>query len=98
MGRLRTTARPKLVLHSHQSYPVGHLSTMYWLGVGPGDILLNISSPGWAKHACNRLLIKATGRVSGTIRYGQIEIECGGQIFGDIQAEPAGELGKAHLP
>jgi hypothetical protein len=46
----------------------------------------------------NRLLIKATGRVSGTIRYGQIEIECGGQIFGDIQAQPAGELGKPPLP
>ena len=46
-----TTAKPKLVLHSHQSYPVGHLSTMYWLGVEPGDIHLNISSPGWAKHA-----------------------------------------------
>jgi acetyl-CoA synthetase len=46
-----TTARPKLVLHSHQSYPVGHLSTMYWIGVRPGDVHLNISSPGWAKHA-----------------------------------------------
>ncbi len=46
-----TTARPKLVLHSHRSYPVGHLSTMYWLGVRPGDVHLNISSPGWAKHA-----------------------------------------------
>jgi acetyl-CoA synthetase len=46
-----TTAKPKLVLHSHQSYPVGHLSTMYWLGLEPGDIHLNISSPGWAKHA-----------------------------------------------
>ena len=46
-----TTAKPKLVLHSHQSYPVGHLSTMYWLGLQPGDIHLNISSPGWAKHA-----------------------------------------------
>jgi acetyl-CoA synthetase len=46
-----TTARPKLVLHSHQSYPVGHLATMYWLGVQPGDVHLNISSPGWAKHA-----------------------------------------------
>jgi acetyl-CoA synthetase len=46
-----TTAKPKLVLHSHQSYPVGHLTTMYWLGVRPGDIHLNISSPGWAKHA-----------------------------------------------
>ncbi|MEI9984339.1 MAG: AMP-binding protein [Aliidongia sp.] len=46
-----TTAKPKLVLHSHQSYPVGHLSTLYWLGIQPGDIHLNISSPGWAKHA-----------------------------------------------
>ncbi|HEX2150385.1 MAG TPA: AMP-binding protein, partial [Stellaceae bacterium] len=46
-----TTARPKLVLHSHQSYPVGHLATMYWIGLEPGDIHLNISSPGWAKHA-----------------------------------------------
>ncbi|HEY4366095.1 MAG TPA: AMP-binding protein [Steroidobacteraceae bacterium] len=46
-----TTAKPKLVLHSHESYPVGHLSTMYWIGLQPGDIHLNISSPGWAKHA-----------------------------------------------
>ncbi len=46
-----TTAKPKLVLHSHQSYPVGSLSTMYWIGLRPGDIHLNISSPGWAKHA-----------------------------------------------
>jgi acetyl-CoA synthetase len=46
-----TTARPKLVLHSHASYPIGHLSTMYWLGLRPGDVHLNISSPGWAKHA-----------------------------------------------
>jgi len=41
-----------------------------------------------------RLLIKATGRVSGTIRYGQIEIECGGQISGDVQAQPAAEHGE----
>ena len=46
-----TTSKPKLVLHSHQSYPVGHLSTMYWLGLKKGDIHWNISSPGWAKHA-----------------------------------------------
>jgi acetyl-CoA synthetase len=46
-----TTARPKLVRHSQRSYPVGGLSTMYWLGLQPGDIHLNISSPGWAKHA-----------------------------------------------
>ena len=46
-----TTARPKLVLHTHASYPVGHLSTMYWVGMKEGDIHQNISSPGWAKHA-----------------------------------------------
>jgi cytoskeletal protein CcmA (bactofilin family) len=45
-----------------------------------------------------RLLIKASGRVSGTIRYGQIEIECGGQISGDVQAQPAehGEIMTVH--
>ncbi len=46
-----TTSKPKMVLHSHQSYPVGHLSTLYWIGLQPGDLHLNISSPGWAKHA-----------------------------------------------
>jgi len=46
-----TTAKPKLVRHSHRSYPDGGLSTMYWLGLQPGDVHLNISSPGWAKHA-----------------------------------------------
>ena len=46
-----TTSRPKLVAHTHASYPIGHLSTMYWVGMQPGDLHLNISSPGWAKHA-----------------------------------------------
>jgi acetyl-CoA synthetase len=46
-----TTAQPKLVEHTHASYPAGHLSTMYWLGLQPGDVHLNVSSPGWAKHA-----------------------------------------------
>jgi acetyl-CoA synthetase len=46
-----TTATPKLVEHTHVSYPVGHLSTMYWIGLRAGDVHLNISSPGWAKHA-----------------------------------------------
>jgi acetyl-CoA synthetase len=46
-----TTARPKLVQHTQSSYPVGHLSTMYWLGLKPGDVHWTISSPGWAKHA-----------------------------------------------
>jgi cytoskeletal protein CcmA (bactofilin family) len=46
-----------------------------------------------------RLLIRASGRVIGTVRYGQIEIECGGQISGDIQAQPLNEAGEApHAP
>ncbi|MBP5936005.1 AMP-binding protein [Streptomyces acidiscabies] len=50
-----TTARPKLVEHTHASYPIGHLATMYWIGLKPGDVHLNISSPGWAKHAWSNL-------------------------------------------
>ncbi|CAN7558248.1 AMP-binding protein [Trinickia sp. LjRoot230] len=46
-----TTSKPKLVEHTHQSYPVGSLSTMYWIGLLPGDVHWNISSAGWAKHA-----------------------------------------------
>jgi acetyl-CoA synthetase len=46
-----TTTKPKLVEHTYASYPIGHLSTMYWIGIRPGDRHLNISSPGWAKHA-----------------------------------------------
>ncbi|MEV7425243.1 MULTISPECIES: AMP-binding protein [unclassified Streptomyces] len=50
-----TTARPKLVEHTHVSYPIGHLATMYWIGLRPGDVHLNIASPGWAKHAWSNL-------------------------------------------
>ncbi|OFR86735.1 Acetyl-coenzyme A synthetase [Micrococcus lylae] len=46
-----TTSKPKLVEHTHTSYPVGHLSTIYWIGLQPGDVHLNVASPGWAKHA-----------------------------------------------
>ncbi|MGH3562563.1 MAG: AMP-binding protein, partial [Mycobacterium sp.] len=46
-----TTSTPKLVQHSQVSYPVGHLSTMAWIGLRPGDVHLAIGSPGWAKHA-----------------------------------------------
>lgn len=46
-----TTSKPKLVRHTHLSYPVGHLSTLYWMGLQPGDVHWTLSSPGWAKHA-----------------------------------------------
>jgi cytoskeletal protein CcmA (bactofilin family) len=31
-----------------------------------------------------RLLIRATGKVTGEIRYGQLEVECGGELSGQI--------------
>ena len=36
-----------------------------------------------------RLFIRASGRVSGTIRYGQFEVERGGRIEGSIEYAPA---------
>jgi acetyl-CoA synthetase len=60
-----TTARPKLVEHTHASYPIGHLSTVYMLGLQPGDVHLNISSPGWAKHAWSCLF--APWNVAATV-------------------------------
>lgn len=52
-----TTSLPKLALHTHTSYPVGHLSGMYWNGVRPGDVHLNVSNPGWAKHAWSSFFV-----------------------------------------
>lgn len=50
-----TTSKPKLVAHTHASYPVGTLTTMYWLGVQPGDVHMSISQPGWAKHSWSQV-------------------------------------------
>ena len=85
-----TTARPKLVQHTHTSYPVGHLSTMYWLGLRPGDVHLNVSSPGWAKHAWSCLfapwnagataLVHDPGRFSATALL-DVLVRCGVDSF-----------------
>ena len=68
-----TTDKPKLVEHSHVSYPVGHLSTMYWTGIQPGDVHLNVSSPGWGKHAWSNIyapwLAEATVMVLNYTRF-----------------------------
>ncbi len=50
-----TTSQPKLVMHPYH-YPVGHLTTMYWLDLKEDDIHYNISSPGWAKFAWSSFL------------------------------------------
>jgi acetyl-CoA synthetase len=68
-----TTAQPKLVEHTHVSYPAGHLSTTYWIGLQPGDVHLNISSPGWAKHAWSNVfapwIAGATSLILGHERF-----------------------------
>lgn len=46
-----TTSLPKIVVHSHTSYPLGHLTTLAWIGVRPGDTHSVVSAPGWGKHA-----------------------------------------------
>lgn len=46
-----TTGLPKVVVHTHFTYPFGHLTTAAWVGCRYGDVHYNISSPGWAKFA-----------------------------------------------
>jgi acyl-coenzyme A synthetase/AMP-(fatty) acid ligase len=51
-----TTGHPKMVLHSHASYPLAHLTTgRYWLDLRPGDLHWNLSDTGWAKAAWSSL-------------------------------------------
>ncbi|MGE5133364.1 MAG: AMP-binding protein [Gemmatimonadota bacterium] len=85
-----TTAEPKLVEHTHASYPAGHLSTMYWIGLQPGDVHLNISSPGWAKHAWSNVFAPwnaaATALILGYERFSAESLlgalgECGVTTF-----------------
>jgi len=74
-----TTSKPKMVLHTHRSYPVGHLSTMYWIGLREGDVHMNISSPGWAKHAWSSFF--APWNAGATIFvYNQGRFDAGGTL------------------
>ncbi|WP_404370783.1 AMP-binding protein [Kytococcus sedentarius] len=59
-----TTSEPKLVEHTHTSYTYGALSTMFWVGLRPGDVHVNISSPGWAKHAWSSLFTPWTAEAT----------------------------------
>lgn len=48
-----TVGYPKMVLHTHASYPVGHtvVTGRYWLDLRPDDLHWNLSEMGWAKAA-----------------------------------------------
>jgi acyl-coenzyme A synthetase/AMP-(fatty) acid ligase len=52
-----TVGNPKMVLHTHASYPIGHQITgRFWLDLKPDDLHLNISETGWAKAAWSSFL------------------------------------------
>lgn len=48
-----TVGYPKMVLHTHASYPLGHtlVTGRYWLDLTPDDLHWNLSEMGWAKAA-----------------------------------------------
>jgi acyl-coenzyme A synthetase/AMP-(fatty) acid ligase len=51
-----TVGYPKMVLHTHVSYPIGHIVTgKYWLDLKPTDLHWNLSDTGWAKAAYSNL-------------------------------------------
>jgi acyl-coenzyme A synthetase/AMP-(fatty) acid ligase len=51
-----TVGYPKMVLHTHVSYPIGHIVTgKYWLDLKPTDVHWNLSDTGWAKAAYSNL-------------------------------------------
>jgi acetyl-CoA synthetase len=94
-----TTARPKLVEHTHASYPAGHLSTMYWIGLRPGDVHLNISSPGWAKHAWSNVFAPWNAQACVFI-YNYTRFDAGrllgdGTLRGDQLLRPADRVADA---
>jgi acetyl-CoA synthetase len=68
-----TTSKPKLVMHPHH-YPLGHLTTMYWLDLKPDDVHYNISSPGWAKFIWSSFLAPwNAGCTAFTLKYDQFD-------------------------
>lgn len=44
-----TTGMPKVVVHTHYTYPLGGFTTSSWVGMKQDDLHYNISQPGWAK-------------------------------------------------
>jgi acetyl-CoA synthetase len=85
-----TTAKPKLVLHTHESYPIGHLSTMYWIGLTEGDVHWNISSPGWAKHAWSCLFAPwIAGATVFIFNYARFSAK---QVLGALESYPVTTL------
>ena len=51
-----TVAYPKMVLHTHASYGIGHeITARFWHDLGPDDLHWTLSDTGWAKAAWGKL-------------------------------------------
>ncbi len=51
-----TVGYPKMVMHTHASYGIGHtITARYWQDLKPGDVHWTISDTGWAKAAWGKL-------------------------------------------
>ncbi len=51
-----TTAHPKMVLHTHASYGIGHeITARFWHDLTPDDLHWTLSDTGWAKAAWGKL-------------------------------------------
>jgi len=51
-----TVSYPKMVLHTHASYGIGHrITAKYWQDLKPGDLHWTVSDTGWAKAAWGKL-------------------------------------------
>ncbi len=51
-----TTGHPKMVLHTHASYGIGHeITARFWQDLGPDDLHWTVSDTGWAKAAWGKL-------------------------------------------
>jgi len=51
-----TVGYPKMVLHTHASYPIGHtITARYWLDLHEDDLFWNLSETGWAKFSWSNL-------------------------------------------
>ena len=51
-----TTGYPKMVLHTHASYGIGHeITARFWHDLGPDDLHWTVSDTGWAKAAWGKL-------------------------------------------
>ncbi|HVN12848.1 MAG TPA: AMP-binding protein, partial [Kineosporiaceae bacterium] len=51
----------------HRTAPVALVDPAHWIGLRPGDVHVNVSSPGWAKHAWSNLFAPWNAEATVTV-------------------------------